>query len=100
MLLMAALAYVLLPLSGLLAYFGSGDPRTRFHGLQSILFGIMWPGLLYLGSALGREVTAALFVAGALVYVALIVLTTSGRDPRLPVVGRALERAASRSPRS
>ena len=40
---MPGLAYVLLPLSGMLAYFNGTSVRMRFHGLQAIALGALWP---------------------------------------------------------
>lgn len=97
---MAALAYLLLPLSGLVAYFAGRDVRARFHGLQAITFGLVW-GLVLLGAAaLSARLTQVLFVLGALGWAALLGATALGRDPALPVVGRLLRRAAQPSPRA
>ena len=93
--LMAAFAYVLLPVSGLIAYLMARDARGRTHGLQAITIGVVWPVLLY-AAALGPAFAVqAVFVAGTLVWLAFLLLALIGRDPRLPWVGRRLERAAT-----
>jgi hypothetical protein len=80
---MAALAYVLLPVSGLIAFFWGGD-RGRLHGFQAIVLGVVWPLLLMGGSLISPGFTQVVFIAGAAVWLALIVTTAFGRDPRLP----------------
>lgn len=87
---MAALAYLLLPVSGLVAYLTGGDRRTRAHGLQAISIGLLWPVCLYV-SALGPAVAVqVVFVIFTLVWLAFLLLTLFGRDPQLPIVGRKL----------
>jgi uncharacterized membrane protein len=95
----AALAYVLLPLSGLIAYFNGGSPRLRFHGLQAIAFGLLWPAALYCGTAVSRTASQAAWALGAIVWVALMLLAGIGKDVRLPLIGRWLAQAAVRSPK-
>ena len=97
---MAALAYVLLPLSGLIAYFGGSSERVRFHGLQAVALGALWPAALYGASAITAGVTQAVFAAGAVLWLALIGMTAEGKDVHLPIVGRPLARAAAHSPRA
>ncbi len=80
---MAALAYVLLPLSGVIAFL-LGEERTRKHGLQAIELGLVWGLGAYVGSWIGPGVTRAVFVAGALVWLTLIAVTAAGRDLWLP----------------
>ncbi|MGH2755455.1 MAG: hypothetical protein ACRDLB_13630 [Actinomycetota bacterium] len=91
---MATLAYLLLPLSGIAAYLGGGTARIRFHGLQAIVFGTVWPLALYGGSAISTAITKVVFVAGAVLWVVFLAGTVVGRDPRIPVLGPMLERAA------
>lgn len=93
---MAALAYLLLPLSGLVAFATGGDERVRFHGAQSIVFGTLWALALYAGSALSVVATLAIAVSGTLVWMILLVGTGLGRDPSFPIVGPLLWRAAGR----
>ena len=81
---MAALAYLLPPLSGLLVYSMGRDQRARFHGLQAVVFGFLWPAAIYVGSLAGPTGTRVVFALGALVWIALIGMTALGRDPRLP----------------
>ena len=81
---MAALAYVLPPLTGLLTYALGRDERARWHGLQSVVFGFAWPGLIYAASLAGAVGTRATFALGALIWIGFLAFTVAGRDPRLP----------------
>jgi uncharacterized membrane protein len=81
---MAALAYLLPPLSGLLVYSMGRNQRARFHGLQAVVFGFLWPAAIYVGSLAGPTGTRVVFALGALVWIALLGMTALGRDPRLP----------------
>lgn len=85
---MPALAYVLLPLTGMLAYFLGNSSRTRAHGLQAVAYGIVWPACIYGASLLSSAATRLVSAGGALLWVLLIVLTAAGKDPVLPVVAR------------
>lgn len=96
---MPGLAYIALPLSGLIAYLLGSDERARFHGLQAIVLGLLWPLALYAASAASPLATGIAFALGAAVWVSFMVLTAAGRDPRLPVVGRGLRRLATTDPR-
>ena len=94
---MAALAYLLLPVTGLIAYVAGRDQRVRTHGLQAIVLGLVWPVSLY-AAALGPPVAVQItFGLGATGWLALLVLTMLGRDPVLPVVGGALAALAESS---
>jgi uncharacterized membrane protein len=95
----AALAYLLLPLSGLLAYLLADDPRLRVHGLQAITVGTLWPAAIYAASTISVIATRVAFAAGALTWIVLIIGTALGKNPRLPLIGRFLERAAAEPPR-
>ncbi|CAN5565188.1 hypothetical protein BH24ACT26_BH24ACT26_00770 [soil metagenome] len=95
---MAALAYVFPPLSGLVAYLAGATQRTRFHGLQSVLLGVLWPLGLYIGALVSPGVTQAAAAAGALVWLAFLVGAAVGRDPRWPLLGRALKAMAESRP--
>ena len=97
---MPALAYVLLPVSGLIAYLLGPDARVRFHGLQAIALGLAWPLGLYAASAVSATATQIVFVVGAAAWLVLLVGAAVGRDPRLPLAGRRLERAAEADPRA
>jgi uncharacterized membrane protein len=97
---MAALAYVLLPVSGAIAYFNARSARLRFHGLQAISLGLIWPAALYGASQLSRQATQLVWGLGAVVWILLMLLTATGKDVRLPVLGRFLQRAAQESPKS
>ena len=94
---MAALAYVLLPVTGLAAYLKGATQRTRFHGLQAIVFGAVWPVLLYAATWTTPVVTQVVAAVGFLGWVTLIVTTAAGRDLQFPFVGRRL-RAAAQTP--
>ena len=97
---MAAFAYLLLPVTGLVAYLTGRDQRTRAHGLQAISIGLLWPVCLYL-AALGPAVAVqAVFVIFTLVWLAFLLLTLFGRDPRLPIVGKALASLAETGTRA
>lgn len=95
----APLAYVLLPLSGLFAYL-FGDARARFHGLQAILFGLVWPLGLYGAAAVSAVATRVVFAAGGLLWVGAIVATAAGRDPAVPGMRGWFGRLAERDPRA
>jgi uncharacterized membrane protein len=96
---MAALAYLLLPVSGLTAYLLSEQPRVRAHGLQAITLGALWPAALFAGSAISPAATRVAFAAGGFTWLVLLIGTALGRNPRLPLIGRFLERAAAQPPR-
>ena len=91
----AAAAYLFLPVTGLVAYLAGRDARTRWHGLQAIAIGLVWPlGLYFAG--LGPSVAVrVVFLVGAVVWLGFLVVTGIGRDPRLPIVGSVLERWAA-----
>lgn len=91
----AALAYVLLPVTGLIAFLTASDARVRFHGLQAIVVGLVWALLLYAGSAVSEAITRAAFAVGFLVWLGFLAATAAGKDPRLPVIGRALAHTAA-----
>ncbi len=95
---MAAFAYVGLPVTGLIAYFTGSNPRTRFHGLQAIAIGALWPIALYLASAVSPGTTQVVYLIGALMWMGFFVAALLGRDPRLPMVWRFIDRAARGSP--
>lgn len=92
---MAALAYALLPVTGLIAFLGSRSPRTRWHGLQAIALGLVWAVVLYPAARLSAGLTQALFVLGALLWIWFMVATARGRDPALPFLGGILKEIAA-----
>ena len=94
---MAALAYLAPPVSGAVAFFFGSQPRVRFHGLQSVAIGALWPILLYGASLLSARVTQAVFGLGVLVWIGSFAVAAAGRDLRLPVVGDVLASAAGLS---
>lgn len=95
----AGLAYLLLPVTGLLASFRGRSARTRFHGSQAIVIGVLWPLGLWAASAVSPSATKIVFALGALVWLGFMLLALFGANPRLPVIGRALERVAESDPR-
>ena len=95
---MAVLAYLLLPISGLVAYLKGSSPRVRFHGLQAILFGCLWAILLYAATWTTPVVTQLIFAAGLLLWIALMAGAALGRDLELPIAGSALRAAAEVPP--
>lgn len=88
---MAAVAYLLLPVTGLIVYGTTRDRRTRFHALQAIALGLAFPVVLFLASLGPPAIVQVTFVAGAVTWIGFLVTTAAGRDPRLPVIGRRLE---------
>ena len=93
----AGLAYLFLPVTGLVAYLTGADPRTRFHGLQAIVVGLLWPVALYVAALGPPALVQFVFVAGALVWLVFLSATLAGRNPRIPGAFRALERVAATS---
>ena len=91
---MAGFAYLLLPVTGLIAYFGGGNARARFHGLQAIALGLVWPVLLYAGSFLAAAVTQVVFGVGVLVWLLFLIGALIGRDPKIPGLWTPLSRLA------
>lgn len=85
---MAALAYALLPLSGLIAFLFASEPRVRFHGAQAIVFGTLWAGALYGASVASPTLTLIVAALGALAWLIFLVGTAGGRDPALPGLRR------------
>jgi uncharacterized membrane protein len=96
----AALAYLFLPVSGLIAYLKGSSTRVRWHGLQAITLGLVWPLALYACTYVGPGATQAVFAVGALAWVAFGLLAAFGMNPRLPLLGGALRRAAAHDPRA
>ena len=94
---MAALAYLLLPVSGAAAYLLGNDERTRGHGLQAIFLGLAWPLVLYAASFFSPTVTQVAFVLGIALWGFLLVGTALGRDPKIPFVGASIWRLATAS---
>jgi uncharacterized membrane protein len=90
---MAALAYLLLPLSGMLAYFSWGGPRMRFHGAQAVALGLVWSFALFACAAVSAAATQVVFLLGAVVWLVLMITTAFGRDLKLPWIGGVCARA-------
>lgn len=97
---MATLAYVLLPVTGMLSYFFGKDARARLHGLQAVVLGTVWPLALYGASAIGAATTRLVFLGGAAVWLVFLVGTAIGRDPAVPGLRSSLRRLAAAPPRS
>jgi uncharacterized membrane protein len=97
---MAGLAYILLPVSGAIAYFNARSPRIRFHGLQAIALGLVWPAALYGASAVSVRASQLVWAIGAIAWMALMLPAAFGKDLKIPVVGKLLQRAAVQSPKA
>ena len=95
---MSTLAYLIPPVTGLLAYLKGSSQRVRLHGLQSVAFGIMWPSALYVGSWISPTATRVAFVVFAALWIVLLVGTVFGFDPAVPGTRRALSRATGIPP--
>ncbi|MDQ3645799.1 MAG: hypothetical protein M3345_02555 [Actinomycetota bacterium] len=95
---MPAFAYLLPPLSGLVAYVMGRSRLMRFHGLQSVLFGSVWPTILYACAWITPGATQVAFLLGAITWVALAVAAARGRDAGLPVVSPVLRDLAATDP--
>ena len=91
---MAPLAYLVPPISGAIAFFYGDSPRALFHGLQSVVIGVLWPVVLYGASAISSAATQLMFVLGVIVWLGFLISTALGRDLRLPLIGDALARSA------
>ncbi len=88
----AALAYLLLPVSGGVAYFAADSPRVRLHGLQAVFLGALWPASLYAGARVSPGVTQAAFVVMGVIWLVLMGSAALGKDLWLPGLGRLLGR--------
>ena len=88
---MAALAYLLLPVTGLVAYLTGRDLRTRFHGLQAITIGLLWPVAMYAASIGPPVAVQVVFGIGFVTWAGFLIATLAGRDPRLPGLAHRLE---------
>ncbi len=95
---MAWMAYLLLPITGLVAYLKGATARVRFHGLQAIVYGFVWPASSILVAYLSGAGARVVFSLGGVVWLGLMVATSIGRDPKLPVVAGFLDRVAQESP--
>jgi hypothetical protein len=96
----AALAYVLPPVSGLLVYLFGSTIRARRHGLQGVVLGVLWPAALYAGALVSPGATQGAALVGAVAWLTLLAGTAAGRDPALPGAGRLLQAWAQTSPRA
>lgn len=90
----AALSYLLLPISGLIAFLTAADARVRFHGSQAIALGLVWPLALYAASLVSVTLTQVVFALGVLVWATFAVAALVGRDPVLPGLAGILTEAA------
>lgn len=96
---MAALAYLFPPVSGLIAYFLGRDERVRWHGMQAVIFGFVWPLVIYGCSQISPGATQVAFFGGAAMWLLLFTVTAFGLNPRLPGTGSLLTRLAAEPPR-
>jgi uncharacterized membrane protein len=85
---MAALSYILLPVSGLFAFLKGSSERVRAHGAQALLLGLAWPLALYGASYVSSGLTRAVFAVGALAWMVLMVGAAFGVDLLLPAARR------------
>ena len=92
---MAALAYLLLPLTGTIALALARSARVRFHGAQAIVVGLVWAISLYGASLVSPGLTRAVWALGALVWLALLLATAAGKDPAVPGLRGFLESATA-----
>ena len=92
---MAAFAYLVLPVTGLVAFFSGKTPRVRWHGLQAIVLGALWPALLYLAAAARDSLVLPVAVGGAAVWLLFLAGAAVGRDPSLPWLGPKLKELAT-----
>jgi uncharacterized membrane protein len=92
---MAAVAYLVLPVTGMLAYFSGSTPRVRFHGLQAIVLGALWPALLYAASTLNGSLVLPVAAVGGAVWLLFLAGAAIGRDPTLPWLGPKLRELAT-----
>ncbi|HVL64077.1 MAG TPA: hypothetical protein VM573_02780 [Actinomycetota bacterium] len=97
---MSAAAYLLPPISGLIVYLRGRDAAARFHGLQSVALGVLWPAGMWLGSFVAPLATLVLFVTGLVAWLAMLIGALFRRDVALPLLGHVLRRAAETSPRA
>ena len=91
---MAALSYLLLPVSGLIAFLTAADARVRFHGSQAIALGLVWPLALYAASVVSATLTQVVFALGVVVWATFALAALMGRDPVLPGLAGILTEAA------
>ena len=95
---MATLAYLLPPLTGLLAFLKGRDERARRHGLQSVMLGVLWPAALLGAATVSPGVTQVVWAVGALVWLGALTATLLGGDPALPFIDRLLDEPGRGSP--
>ena len=63
------------------------------------MIGALWPLALWGASTVSSSATKVVFAVGALVWLGYMLLTLFGANPRLPLVGRVLEKAATTDPK-
>lgn len=88
----AALAYLLPPISGGIAYFAARTARTRLHGLQAAILGALWPAALYAGARVSPGVTQAVGVVMGVVWLVVMITAAAGKDLWFPGLRRLLTR--------
>lgn len=89
---MAALAYLLPPITGLFALLKGATERTRAHGLQAVLLGVLWPGSLYLVGPLSSGAAAVDFFIWAALWLVLLGSTALGADLLVPPLRERVRR--------
>jgi hypothetical protein len=70
----------------------------RFHGLQAVLLGLVWPTSLYVCSMISPGATQIAFVVMAALWLIAMVGALLGRDPGIPGIRGLLANAAATSP--
>ncbi len=91
--LIAALAYVLGFLSGLIVYLISKDPFARFHAIQSMLLSVFFYVVYYAIGLLGMwSLRSVAGLASLVISVFLIIKAYQGEKYRLPVIGDLAEK--------
>jgi uncharacterized membrane protein len=92
---MAALAYLIPPLTGLWVFLRGDDVPTRAHGFQSIVLGFLWPLALYAGSWITPGATQLVMLFFGIAWLALLLSAGLGRGVLVPAVVERLERESS-----
>jgi uncharacterized membrane protein len=96
----AAIAYLFPPLTGLAVYFVGTSERERFHGLQAIALGLLAAVSLYAASAISSASAPYVFAFWVIVWFVSLFGALIGKDVRVPLLGKLLERAATGDPRA
>jgi hypothetical protein len=96
---MTGLVYLFPPLTGLIAFFTGTGERTRWHGLQCVVLGFLWPAGLYAGALVSPAMTQLIGLAGTGVWLTFGFGAAFGRDPSIPLLGPVLRAWAQANPK-